>query len=142
AAAGSATRLTTARTAIATASTATGTRIRVMKAWSRFRRAEPTSARMIPCQTNVQGIRYRRRARFAHGRRSGRGPRPRTRILTVMGHAHTHTAAGRHRWQLAAAMALSVGILVVEGIAAWRSHSLALFADAAHVFADVSGIGL
>jgi cobalt-zinc-cadmium efflux system protein len=39
-------------------------------------------------------------------------------------------------------MALSIGVLLVEGIAAWQSRSLALLADAAHVFADVSGIAL
>ena len=59
-----------------------------------------------------------------------------------MAHAHVHSAAGRHQTRLATAALLSVGILVVEGVAAWLSQSLALFADAAHVFADVSGIAL
>jgi cobalt-zinc-cadmium efflux system protein len=56
--------------------------------------------------------------------------------------AHVHSAAGRHRTRLLAAMGLSVSILLVEAAAAWISHSLALLADAAHVFADVSGMAL
>src|SRR6476620_5082826 len=39
-------------------------------------------------------------------------------------------------------MALSVAILIVELAAGFYANSLALFADAAHVFADVSGIAL
>jgi cobalt-zinc-cadmium efflux system protein len=50
------------------------------------------------------------------------------------------TAAHRHSGRLAAALALSLGILVVELIAGLASNSLALLADAGHVFADVSGM--
>jgi cobalt-zinc-cadmium efflux system protein len=55
---------------------------------------------------------------------------------------HVHSAAARHRSRLLAAMGLGIAVLVVEAVAAWLSHSLALLADAAHVFADVSGIAL
>ncbi|HET7028542.1 MAG TPA: cation diffusion facilitator family transporter [Candidatus Limnocylindrales bacterium] len=52
------------------------------------------------------------------------------------------SAAGRHSTRLAASMAVGTAILVVELIAGLVSNSLALLADAAHLFADVSGIGL
>jgi cobalt-zinc-cadmium efflux system protein len=39
-------------------------------------------------------------------------------------------------------MALSVAILIVELAAGFYANSLALIADASHVFADVSGIAL
>ena len=55
----------------------------------------------------------------------------------------TATSATRRNWRrLAAAVAIGAVILVVEIIAGIRSNSLALLADAGHVFADVSGIGL
>lgn len=50
------------------------------------------------------------------------------------------TAARRHSGRLAWAVVVSVGILVVEVIAGVASNSLALLADAGHVFADVSGM--
>ena len=50
------------------------------------------------------------------------------------------TAARRHSGRLALAVGVSVGILVVELIAGVASNSLALLADAGHVFADVSGM--
>ncbi|HET9084861.1 MAG TPA: cation diffusion facilitator family transporter [Candidatus Limnocylindrales bacterium] len=52
------------------------------------------------------------------------------------------TAAARHAPSMAGALMVSIGILVVELIAGIASNSLALLADAAHVFADVSGIAL
>jgi cobalt-zinc-cadmium efflux system protein len=52
------------------------------------------------------------------------------------------TAAHRHSGRLAGVLAVSLGILVVELVAGIASNSLALLADAAHVFADVSGIAL
>jgi len=50
------------------------------------------------------------------------------------------SAASRYRQRLALAIAISVGILAIELVAAVRTNSLALFADAGHVFADVSGM--
>jgi cobalt-zinc-cadmium efflux system protein len=55
--------------------------------------------------------------------------------------AHSESAAGRYRGRLSIALVISVGILVVEVVAGLITHSLALLADAGHVFADVSGIG-
>ncbi|HVA87672.1 MAG TPA: cation diffusion facilitator family transporter [Candidatus Saccharimonadales bacterium] len=55
---------------------------------------------------------------------------------------HAQSAAGRQRDRLLAAMTLSVGILFAELAAGVVSHSLALLADAAHVFADISGMAL
>ena len=53
---------------------------------------------------------------------------------------HSHSAAGRHVRSLTAAIAIGVAVLVVELIAGFAANSLALFADAGHAFADVSGI--
>lgn len=50
------------------------------------------------------------------------------------------SAAGRHTRQLAGAIAISTGILVVELAAGVIGNSLALIADAGHMFADVSGM--
>ena len=52
------------------------------------------------------------------------------------------TAAARHAPNMAGALMVSVAILVAELAAGIASNSLALLADAAHVFADVSGIAL
>jgi cobalt-zinc-cadmium efflux system protein len=50
--------------------------------------------------------------------------------------------AGRHWRPLAAAMAISATILGVELVAGIATNSLALLADASHMFADVVGIAL
>ena len=52
------------------------------------------------------------------------------------------TAAARHAPNMAGALMVSVAILLAELAAGIASNSLALLADAAHVFADVSGIAL
>jgi len=53
---------------------------------------------------------------------------------------HVPTAAHRHSRRLAWALIVSLVILVAEIVAGITSNSLALLADAGHVFADVSGI--
>jgi cobalt-zinc-cadmium efflux system protein len=53
-----------------------------------------------------------------------------------MGHSHA-SAAAVHRGCLAAVLALSLTILVVEVIRAAVANSLALLADASHVLTDV-----
>lgn len=58
------------------------------------------------------------------------------------GHAHDLTATGRHRGRLAVAMAISAGIAAAEIAGAVVSGSLVLVADAAHMAADASGVGL
>ena len=54
---------------------------------------------------------------------------------------HVHSAAAKHRTRLLGVFALSLTILVVEIVGGLLSNSLALLADAGHVFTDVFGIG-
>jgi cobalt-zinc-cadmium efflux system protein len=56
--------------------------------------------------------------------------------------AHSHSAAGRHAGSLATAIGIGLVVLVIEVVAGIAANSLALLADAAHVFADVSGMTL
>jgi cobalt-zinc-cadmium efflux system protein len=56
--------------------------------------------------------------------------------------AHSHSAAGRHAGSLTAAIGIGIVILIVELVAGIAANSLALMADAAHLFADVSGMAL
>ncbi|MBI4637379.1 MAG: cation transporter [Candidatus Rokubacteria bacterium] len=59
-----------------------------------------------------------------------------------MGHGHRKTAAWRSRGALVVTLVLTGGFLVVEVLGALWTGSLALFADAAHMLADVGGLGL
>jgi cobalt-zinc-cadmium efflux system protein len=52
------------------------------------------------------------------------------------------SAAYGDRRALATVLGLSVAVLVVEVVGAWLSGSLALLADAGHVFTDVAGVAL
>ena len=52
------------------------------------------------------------------------------------------TAAHPHRHRLGAVFLLTVGVLVLELVGSVVTNSLALLADAGHVFTDVVGIGL
>ena len=52
------------------------------------------------------------------------------------------SAAGVHWRRLAVALVVSALILVIELVAGFVSNSLALLADAGHMFADVVGMGL
>src|SRR5438093_271203 len=56
--------------------------------------------------------------------------------------AHQHSAAGMHRGRLVAVLAVSSTILLAEVLVGLLSNSLALLADAGHVFADVVGTSL
>src|SRR5262245_61677947 len=58
--------------------------------------------------------------------------------IAAMGHDHRHGT----RRALIGALALSAAVLVVEIVGALWTGSLALVADAGHVFADVGGLGL
>lgn len=58
------------------------------------------------------------------------------------GHGHGHAALSDHRGKLAAVLAITVTVLVVEVIGAVLSGSLALLADAAHMLTDVAGLTL
>lgn len=57
-----------------------------------------------------------------------------------MAHEHGAGAAGRSR--LAVALAISLGLLVVEAVGAVLTGSLALLVDAGHVLADAGGIAV
>jgi cobalt-zinc-cadmium efflux system protein len=57
-------------------------------------------------------------------------------------HAHGLTATGQHRGPLAVVMVISASIAVAEVVGAVITGSLVLLADAAHMAADVAGIGL
>jgi len=58
-----------------------------------------------------------------------------------MPHAHGSTAAA-HRSRLALVFGITLVVLVVELAGGIASNSLALLADAGHLFTDVAGIGL
>jgi cobalt-zinc-cadmium efflux system protein len=58
-----------------------------------------------------------------------------------MTHAHV-TAAGAARARLAAVLAISVIVLIIEVASAVAANSLALLADAGHLLTDVAGVGL
>jgi cobalt-zinc-cadmium efflux system protein len=53
-----------------------------------------------------------------------------------------HSAAAAQRGRLLAVLVITSTVLVVEIVGGLLSHSLALLADAGHVFTDVAGIGL
>jgi cobalt-zinc-cadmium efflux system protein len=59
----------------------------------------------------------------------------------MTGHEHG-SAAARHRGRLAAVLAISMAVLLVELVGAALADSLALFADAGHVLTDAIGIAL
>ncbi len=54
---------------------------------------------------------------------------------------HSHSSAARHRKRLAAVFGLTLSIFAVEVVGGLISNSLALLADAGHMFTDVFGIG-
>lgn len=62
------------------------------------------------------------------------------------GHAQEHarpaTVSSAHRGRLAAAFAITAAYLVVEVVGAMFTGSLALLADAGHMFTDAAGLGL
>ena len=56
---------------------------------------------------------------------------------------HVHgSAASEHRRRLLAVFLLTIAIFGVELVGGLVSNSLALLADAGHMFTDVAGIGL
>lgn len=58
------------------------------------------------------------------------------------GHGSRLTLTGQHRKSLVIVLAITIAVAVAEAIGAWVSGALVLFADAAHMAADVAGIGL
>jgi cobalt-zinc-cadmium efflux system protein len=60
------------------------------------------------------------------------------------GHAHGSrlTITGEHRKSLVIVLLITLSVAIAEAIGAWISGALVLFADAAHMAADVAGVGL
>ncbi|MFN8075550.1 MAG: cation diffusion facilitator family transporter [Kineosporiaceae bacterium] len=69
----------------------------------------------------------------AHGREQGHDKGH------AKGHDHAHAARGG---RLVAVLAITLVVLAVQLLAAWRSGSLALLADSAHVAVDAAGLVL
>lgn len=64
---------------------------------------------------------------------------------TAHGHTHGHgapTATGRHRRRLLLVLAITLSVVVVQLVAGLLSGSLALLADAGHMFSDAAGLGI
>src|SRR5207237_3512253 len=59
-----------------------------------------------------------------------------------MSHVHRHLGGPDRRRPLTIVLVLTCGYLIVEVIAGWLTHSLALLADAGHMLTDVAGLGL
>src|SRR2546427_11802260 len=59
-----------------------------------------------------------------------------------MAHAPRPTAAARSRPRLLTTLGLTAAFLVVEGLGALFTGSLALLADAGHMLTDVGGLAL
>ena len=56
--------------------------------------------------------------------------------------SHPHTASARHRGRLTAVFVITLVIFFIELIGGLATNSLALIADAGHVFTDVVGVGI
>lgn len=57
-------------------------------------------------------------------------------------HGHHHHGADANTRQLAIALALTSGFLLVEALGAWLFDSLALLSDAAHMLTDSAGLAI
>ena len=57
-----------------------------------------------------------------------------------MGHSHDHSHQGANRARLGIAIGIVATVLVLEVVGAWLSGSLALLADAGHMFSDLIGL--
>ena len=57
-------------------------------------------------------------------------------------HGHSHNDGGRGARALRIALALTLVLLVGEAVGGWLSNSLALLADAGHMFTDAGALGL
>jgi cobalt-zinc-cadmium efflux system protein len=55
---------------------------------------------------------------------------------------HRHTHSSRHKHRLWAVLGLSASFMVVQVVVGWWTNSLALLADAAHLFVDTAAVGL
>jgi cobalt-zinc-cadmium efflux system protein len=57
------------------------------------------------------------------------------------GHGHSHAPANVSSRAMGAAVALTLAFVLVEAIAGWTAHSLALLSDAGHNLADAAALG-
>src|SRR5882757_306271 len=57
------------------------------------------------------------------------------------GHGHSHAPANVSSRAMGAAVALTLAFVLVETIAGWTAHSLALLSDAGHNLADAAALG-
>lgn len=57
-------------------------------------------------------------------------------------HAHDHQVAHKDRGRLTIALILTGSFMLVEAVAGWLSGSLALIADAGHMFTDAASLAL
>jgi cobalt-zinc-cadmium efflux system protein len=57
-----------------------------------------------------------------------------------MAHSHDHSQQGANRTRLGVAIGIVATVLVLEVVGAWLSGSLALLADAGHMFSDLIGL--
>jgi cobalt-zinc-cadmium efflux system protein len=55
---------------------------------------------------------------------------------------HRHTHSSRHKHRLWAVFGLSASFMLVQVVVGWWTNSLALLADAAHLFVDTAAVGL
>lgn len=57
-------------------------------------------------------------------------------------HGHSHGGRGQHKARLLWTLALTVGYMVAEIVGGYLADSLALLADAGHMFSDAAALGL
>src|SRR5579862_9443728 len=58
------------------------------------------------------------------------------------GHSHAHVPQGVSGQTMGIAVALTLAFVLMEAIAGWAAHSLALLSDAGHNLADAAALGL
>jgi cobalt-zinc-cadmium efflux system protein len=61
---------------------------------------------------------------------------------TIVAMPHNHSTGEAHSSRLAAVLVMTACVMVGELVAGWWTHSLALIADAGHMFADCAGIAM
>jgi cobalt-zinc-cadmium efflux system protein len=81
-----------------------------------------------PNSSHAHGHAHHGRHRHGHGHHHG--------------HSHDVTSGPKAEGRLLAALALTVGFMIVEAITGWLAHSLALVSDAGHMLADAGALAL
>jgi cobalt-zinc-cadmium efflux system protein len=93
-----------------------------------------------------------KRSADEHGHCEQAGSTAPARAVPAHNHgAHSHgshspgsrlTLTGQHRRSLVIVMLITTAVAVAEAVGAWVTGAIVLFADAAHMAADVAGVGL